>query len=101
MTTRHLLATFSSFLSGRNQVLLSIADEVLHKLDSCGPGDEALPFGPRARAPDLMWLWTLGAHEVTRTMCQAQGCFSANFLAAASDLKTDLERVRVPRKLAS
>ena len=96
MRTQHPLAAFSSYLSGRSQVLLSIADEVLDHLDRCAPGDDVLPFGPRARASDLMWLWTLGAYEVTRTMCQAHGCFSARFLAAVSDLKNDLERVRVP-----
>jgi hypothetical protein len=24
----------------------------------------------------LFWLWTLGAYEIVRTMCQAQSCFS-------------------------
>ncbi|HEY0132444.1 MAG TPA: hypothetical protein VGB85_00155 [Nannocystis sp.] len=96
MRTSHPLTAFSFYLSGRNQVLLSVADEVLDNLDRCAPGEEALPAGPRARASDLMWLWTLGAYEVTRTMCQAHACFAARFLAEVGQLKVDLERVRVP-----
>jgi hypothetical protein len=95
MSTQHPLAAFSYYLSGRNQVLLSIADEILENLDACVPDAGALSSGPRGRASDLMWLWTLGAYEVTRTMAQAQGCFSARFLGAISDLKIALERVRV------
>ena len=94
MTARAPLTAFSFYLSGRNQVLLSIADEILANLDACG--DDPLTTGSRARASDLMWLWTLGAYEVVRTMCQANGCFSARLLGALAELKIDLERVRVP-----
>lgn len=96
MTGASPLTAFSSYLDGRHQVLLSVAAEILGHLDACGAGEAVAPSASRARASDLMWLWTLGAYEVARTMCQARACFSARFFAAISDLKFDLERVRVP-----
>lgn len=74
------------YLSGRHSLLLGIAEEIVGHLDA----------GRRGRGSDLMWLWTIGAYEVVRTMCQAQGCFSAGFLRELSGLKVELERVRVP-----
>lgn len=85
------LGGFSPYLSGRDQVLLDIAGEIVGQLDAASEQE-----GPGRRASDLMWLWTLGAYEVVRTMAQAQRCFSARFLAELSDLKVALERVRVP-----
>lgn len=86
MTGEPALVAFSSYLSGRNQVLLAIAAEIVGHLDA----------GERGRASDLMWLWVIGAYEVVRTMCQAQGCFSLQFARVLSGLKVALERVRVP-----
>lgn len=90
------LTTFSFYLSGRNQVLLALAEEIVNNLDACVSSAGAFPSGPRTRASDLMWLWTLGAYEVIRTMCQAKECFSARFYRAIADLKVELERVRIP-----
>jgi hypothetical protein len=86
------LISFSRYLAGRNAVLLAMAREILGLLDACDSGEAPA----RGRASDLMWLWTLGAYEVVRTMCQARVCFSARFFRAAAELKLDLERVRVP-----
>lgn len=93
MSTQHPLAAFSYYLSGRHSVLLSVAEEIVKNLDAA---DGSSASGPRARASDLMWLWTLGAYEVVRTMCQARACFSDRFYKAIADLKLELERVRVP-----
>lgn len=94
-TTSPLLA-FSIYLSGRNQALLALAHEITEKLDACISNAGIVSHEPRARASDLMWLWTLGAYEVTRTLCQARECFSDRFYRDVADLKIDLERVRVP-----
>lgn len=94
MSTQDPLTAFSFYLAGRHHVLLAIAEEILANLDRCDAGGAL--SGPRSRASDLMWLWTLGAYEVTRTMCQAHACFSTRFLALLSGLKADLEAVRVP-----
>lgn len=80
------LAAFSPYLSSRDQLLRAFAGEILRHLDAAD----------RPHASDLMWLWTLGAYEVTRTMCQARDCFSPRFFRQLADLKLDLERVRVP-----
>ena len=96
MSTPRPLTRFSSYLSGRNDVLLAISAEIIAHLDACGPDEGAARSRSRARASDLMWLWTLGAYEVSRTMCQARACFSARSHRALSDLRLALERVRVP-----
>ncbi|AUX46857.1 uncharacterized protein SOCE26_083660 [Sorangium cellulosum] len=96
MATQHPLAAFSIYLSGRHEVLLSIAKEITERLDACASSEGGSSHEARTRASDLMWLWTLGAYEVVRTMCQAQRCFSGRFYRAISSLKVDLERVRVP-----
>lgn len=85
MTAAPPLAAFSPYLASRDQVLRTIAAEILLHLDAAD----------RPRASDLAWLWTLGAYEVTRTMCQARACFAAPFYRGLADLKHDLERVRV------
>ncbi len=90
------LAAFSYYLSGRHQALLTIAAEIVVALDACVDSEGSQPSPARTRASDLMWLWTLGAYEVTRTISQAQVCFSASFLERVTDLKLALERVRVP-----
>jgi hypothetical protein len=80
------LHAFSAYLDGRHRLLLGVAHEIVTALDA----------GDRAHASDRMWLWTLGAYEVTRTMCQSQRCFAPAFLERLSALKSDLEQVRVP-----
>lgn len=87
------LAAFSMYLSGRNDLLLALGREILELLDT---PEQTGALERRSRASDRMWLWTLGAYEVTRTMCQSRLCFSDRFFAAVSGLKNDLERVRVP-----
>lgn len=94
MPTPSPLLAFSIYLSGRNQVLLALATEITEKLDACV--SNSVSPEPRARASDLMWLWTLGAYEVTRTICQARECFSERFYRDVARLKLDLEQVRVP-----
>ena len=95
MLAREPLMAFSFYLSGRNNVLLSIADEIIENLDK-GFSSNLIHFGLIERAETLMWLWTLGAYEVVRTMCQAKECFSENFYTKISQLKRDLSKVRMP-----
>lgn len=79
------LAAFSPYLAGRHRVLVTIAAEIVEHLDAAA----------RPRASDLMWLWTLGAYEVARTMCQARDCFAPALHREFTDLKLALEQVRV------
>lgn len=85
MPAEHPLTAFSPYLASRHQVLLTIAAEIVEHLDAA----------TRPRASDLMWLWSLGAYELVRTICQAHACFAPRFHRAAADLRIDLERVRV------
>lgn len=66
---REPLIAFSFYLSSRNNVLLSVSDEIIENLDE---GFSNNHTGLIGHASTLMWFWTLGAYEVIRTMCQAQ-----------------------------
>jgi hypothetical protein len=89
------IVAFSFYLSGRKNVLLRIADEITESLDHAFA--ETVVDGSRfERAESLMWMWTLGAYEVVRTMCQAKECFSPNALEALAQLKKGLSSIRMP-----
>jgi hypothetical protein len=93
--TREPLIAFSFYLSGRNNVLLSVLDEIIENLDK-GFTNNSIHGGLIGHASTLMWFWTLGAYEVIRTMCQAKECFSENFYEQISELKNDLAKARMP-----
>jgi hypothetical protein len=67
-------------------VLLTIADEIIENLDQAF-AETIIDGGRLERAESLMWLWTLGAYEVVRTMCQAKDCFSQRVFDELSELK--------------
>jgi hypothetical protein len=92
------LIAFSFYLSGRNNVLLSVSDEIIETLDKGFTNNpiHGIDGGLIEHASTLMWFWTLGAYEVIRTMCQAKECFSENFYKKISELKNDLAKVRIP-----
>ena len=87
------LIAFSYYLSDRNNVLLSISDEIIENLDKGFTNNHTGLIG---HASTLMWFWTLGAYEVIRTMCQAKICFSESFYNKISELKNDLAKARMP-----
>lgn len=92
---RDPLVAFSWYLSGRASVLRSVAAEIVEYLDR-GFSATVVDFAHVDRAESLMWLWTLGAYEIIRTMCQAKACFSARALTDLSQLKKTLSAVRMP-----
>lgn len=93
--TREPLIAFSFYLSGRNNILLSLSDKIIENLDK-GFSMNTIQGGLIDHASTLMWLWTLGAYEVVRTMCQAKECFSENSYKKISELKNDLAKARMP-----
>jgi hypothetical protein len=92
---RDPIIAFSHYLSGRVHVLLDVADEIVKNLDQ-GFLDESVNGDRVAHAELLMWLWTLGAYEVVRIICQAKGCFSEKTLDQLTQLKKTLSSVRMP-----
>lgn len=95
MIDREPLLSFSFYLSGRINVLLEIADEIIDHLDSSFSG--AVVNGSEYdRASSLMWLWSLAAYEVVRTICAAPGCFSQAANDRFKSLKDRLAKVRMP-----
>jgi hypothetical protein len=92
---REPLLAFSFILSIRNNQLSTVADEVLELLDS-GISEEFINGGEVTKAGILMWLWTLGAYEVVRTMCQANNSFSTEYMERLYPLKKKLAKIRMP-----
>lgn len=92
---REPLLAFSFILSTRHNQLTSVADEILDLLEQ-GISKELI-LGPKVtKAGILIWLWTLGAYEIVRTMCQAKSCFSQTSLDQLQPLKKRLAKVRMP-----
>jgi hypothetical protein len=89
------LLAFSFILSTRNNQLLTIADEILGLLDD-GISEKFIYEPKVTRAGILMWLWSLGAYEVVRTMCQADKCFSPSYIDKLKLLKKELAKIRMP-----
>ncbi len=92
---REPLIAFSFYLSGRKNVLLAIADEIIENLDR-GFSGTFVDGGQVERAESLMWLWILGAYEIVRTMCQAKSCFSERVFDELAQLKKGLSAIRMP-----
>lgn len=86
---------FSPYLFGRINVLMGIRIEILECLDRSFAGSR-VDFAQLARAEELAWLWTLGAYEVVRTMCQAKTCFSLRANNSLLELKRVIHMVRIP-----
>ena len=95
VVARDPLVAFSWYLSGRKNVLLDIANEIVAALDA-GIQDSRIDMEPVGRAESLMWLWILGAYEIIRTMQQAQSCFGARVHPPLKELKSKLATVRMP-----
>lgn len=92
---REPLLAFSFICSTRNNQLAIVADEILELLDS-GISEKLIDYDKVAKAGILMWLWTLGAYEIVRTMCQANICFLPAYMKKLHPLKDRLAKVRMP-----
>jgi hypothetical protein len=95
MTAREPLLAFSFYLWGRVNVLVGITDEVVGHLDD-GFSGEIVNGAQIERASSLMWLWSLAAYEVVRTICAVPECFSQPAQNRFKILKGHLADVRMP-----
>ena len=89
------LIAFSFYLAGRKNVLLAIAEEIIENLNQAF-SDTVIDGGKVDRAESLMWLWTLRAYEVVRTMCQSKASFSNKAFNNLTKLKKTLSAIRMP-----
>lgn len=76
-------------------MLLGIADEVVGHLDA-GFAGKRVNGAEVERASCLMWLWSLAAYEVVRTICAVPECFSQSAQDRFKALKGHLADVRMP-----
>lgn len=93
--SREPLLAFSFVLSTRHNQLATVADEILDNLDK-GISKELIDGRYVTKAGISVWLWTLGAYELVRTMCQAKSCFTQECLERLQPLKKKLAKVRMP-----
>lgn len=96
---REPLIVFSYYLNSRVNALLRVGDEIIEHLDQGFANKDfisSVSSGRIEQAGTLMWLWTLGAYEVVRTMCQARNCFSERINSDLLQLKKTLAKVRMP-----
>ena len=96
MLEREPLMAFSFYLSGRNNLLLSLLDEIIERLNSGFSSGAVNKNSSIQDASDQMWLWTFGAYEVVRTISQANECFSETFNEKIAKLKKNLSIGRMP-----
>ena len=92
---REPLLAFSFVLSTRNNQLATVADEILDNLDR-GISKDCIDSQYVTKAGIQIWLWTLGAYEIVRTMCQAKSCFTTECLSRLQPLKKRLAKARMP-----
>jgi len=93
--SREPLLAFSFVLSTRNNQLAIVADEILDNLDK-GISKEFIDGQYVTKAGISIWLWTLGAYELVRTMCQAKACFTPECFERLQPLRKQLAKVRMP-----
>lgn len=95
MLDRSPLIGFSVYTQFQFRTLSAVGREILDLLDSSmaeGSAD-AQAFN---RAYGMFWLWLLGAYEITRTMCQAKPCFTAELSTKLIAFKKRLSALRMP-----
>lgn len=95
MISNEPLLAFSFALSTRNNQLATISDDILDNLDA-GISKGFINDAYVTKAGINVWLWTLGAYESIRTMCQAKTCFTSECLETPQLLKKKLSKVRMP-----
>lgn len=95
MTAREPLIAFSFCLSARVTVPLGIADEVVGHLDA-GFASDVVNGAEVERASCLMWLWSLAAYEVVRTIGAVPECFSQAAQDRFKTLKGHLADAHMP-----
>jgi hypothetical protein len=76
MLDRSPLIGFSVYTQFQFRTLSAVGREILDLLDS-SMAEGSADAQALNRAYGMFWLWLLGAYEITRTMCQAKPCFTA------------------------
>ena len=95
MLNQNPLIGFSIYTQIQVRTLSAFGQEILDLLDS-SMAEGSVDAQALNRAYGMFWLWLLGAYEVTRTMCQAKSCFTAELSTKLIDLKKRLSALRIP-----
>lgn len=95
MLDQNPLIRFSVYTHIQVCTLSTLGREILALLNSSIAEGSADPQASN-RAYGMFWLWLLGAYEVTRTMCQAKSCFTAELSTKLIALKKPLSKLRMP-----
>jgi len=95
MHNQNPLIRFSPYTQIQVRTLSEFGREILDLLDS-SMAKGSVDAQAFHRAYGMFWLWLLGAYEVTRTMCQAKSCFTAELATKLIALKKRLSALRMP-----
>jgi hypothetical protein len=95
MLNQNPLIGFSVYTQIQVRTLSAFGQEILDLLDS-SMAEGSMDGQAFNRAYGMFWLWLLGAYEVTRTMCQAKSCFTAELSTKLFGLKKRLSALRMP-----
>ena len=89
------ICRFSIYTHEQIRTLTTLALELTSLLDA-SMQDGCCEAPAYIRAYGLFWLWILGAYEVTRTMCQADSCFSPSATQSLKSFKKKIAELRIP-----
>lgn len=90
------LMRFSPYTHGQVSTIVQLGNDIRALLDRSVQGSTVEHDGGFLRAYGYFWLWILGSYEVTRTMCQAKTCFSADFAEQVCGFKKRVSVLRMP-----
>jgi len=101
--TEHPLSAFSFYTQAHFNVLKNTGNKINTSLDNAFLNshfkDNALhgiEHNEIQETYGLFWLWILGAYEITRTMSEANKCFTPDINVALQELKRHLAIIRMP-----
>ncbi len=78
------------------QLLREASKEILGTLAAPRLPSGNIDGNARYKAHWLFWLWTLGAYEIVRTLCQDKERLTTALFSKLDDLRTQLARLRMP-----
>jgi hypothetical protein len=95
MLNENPLLAFSVYTHIQVEIVRDLGRQILEILDNAF---EPSVVGENSvnRAYGLFWLWVLGSYEITRTMSQAESCFSNALIVKLRSFKKSVSILRMP-----
>jgi len=78
------------------EYLISEKDEIEVLLEGTFKNKGEIQASMFLKCNGKIWIWTLGAYELVRTMDESRSCFTSNYHERIHELKLYLAKIRVP-----